>query len=180
MKIECEIDWVDEEDSIDETIKSAIIEKASNKTVNRLVARIVDGGYDALEKRASAALGTHIDDLMVKLTERFMDKEIIVTDNWGDVQEKHESVNELLKSKFDEFMTQSVDSKGKPTTSCSYGKSRTRVEYLIDESIRAFSHTMSKDISAEMDKKLEEKKALFMAEAGARMAEKLGLAKDPS
>ena len=172
MKIECEIDWFDDDEStIDDAVRDAIIQQT--------VTRLVKGKYDELEKQVSTKLATEIDELMLKLTERFMNREIVVTDNWGDVQEKHESVNELLKSKFDEFMTMSVDKKGAPTSSCSYGRAqpRTRVEHLIDARINAFSAEMTKSIASVMDTKLKAAKAKFMAEAGARMADKLGLIK---
>ena len=175
MKIECEIDWFGEEEdiSIDEAIRSAIIEK----TVKIMVSKLINKGYDNVEKQTSDALATHVDDLLFKLTDRFMNKEVKVTDKWGDIQEEHESVNELLKTKFDGFLTAAVDHQGKVVTSCSYGKKQTRMEYLIDQRLDALSSTMINSIAAIMDKKIEAKKAVFMAEAGAKMAEKLGLDK---
>lgn len=169
MRIECDVDWVDRDETIDEAVRNAVIERLVDKVSNEF--------YPEIEKQASARLAASINELLAKLTDRFMNKEIIVTDNWGDVQEKHANVNDLLKTKFDAFLTQKVDKNGN-SGSCSYGGAKyTRIDFFIDQRIKEHADRITKQIASEMDAKLASKKAEFMAEAGVQIAKKLGLDK---
>lgn len=167
MKVSCEINWIDEDDSIDEVIKDAIVGQVVTKVSNQL--------YNKIEREASEKLSNRVDELLTKMVDRFMNKEIVVTDNWGDIIEKHESVDELMKSKFDKFMTQKVNKEGKSTDSCSYGDKYTRVTFLIDNRIKDHANRITKEIALEMDKKLKEKLESIKTEVGKKIAEKLEL-----
>lgn len=169
MKIECEIEWVPEDSNLDEEIKSKILSKATEK--------VKDTIYKDLEKRASDALAGHIDDLMAKLTDRFMNREIVVTDKWGDQVETHESVNDLLKSKFDSFTQIHVDSKGNPVSrSCSvYGKQTTRVEYLIDTQLNKLVEGLMTTVERGIKEAVNKIKEEATATAIAAVVKKMGL-----
>jgi LPS O-antigen subunit length determinant protein (WzzB/FepE family) len=168
MKIECEIDWISDQ-SLDSGIRDVIIESITNKLEDRF--------YKQLEKNTSDQLAVRIDELLNKLVNRFMNKEVVVTDNWGDVKEKHENVNELLKQKFDRWLTETVNDEGKPmSTSCSYGSKRhTRLEYFIDERIKDHQKRITKEIFATINTKLKEAQEIAIKDASEKIAETIGL-----
>jgi len=167
MKIECEVEWALEE-RVDDAVKRAVIKELAGRIEERLYAKI--------EKETSNALAKMVDDLLMKLTERFMNKEVLVTDKWGDVQEKYESVNELLKAKFDGFLEAKVDRKGEPSKSCGYGSSYdqiTRVEYFINKQIDYRKDGIIKELTRIVDDKIDEKKKELTAEMAKKIAAKL-------
>jgi macrodomain Ter protein organizer (MatP/YcbG family) len=163
MKVKCEfeLDWVDD----DQTIDSAIEERIAGAIADRMPENI----FEKIEKQASNQMAERVDATIDIILDRFMNKEVMVTDRWGDIQEKYESVNELLKSKFDNFVSQKVDQNGHPVKGCSYGKEYTRIDHLIDERIRvateAFVKKIMDGIQSQLKKHLNEEVRKGTAEA---------------
>jgi len=165
MKIECEVEWALEE-SVDDAVKHAVVQE--------LARRIEDKLYAKIEKDTSNALASMVDGLLMKLTERFMNREILVTDKWGDVQEKYENVNELLKAKFDGFLEEKVNRKGESNKSCgSSYDSITRIEYFIDKQIAYRKDGIVKELTRIVDDRIDEKKKELTAEMAKKIAAKL-------
>jgi hypothetical protein len=171
MKITCEIDWIDEEATIDDVLKNEVI----SKVVEHIALKFNNDMFKEVEKKASKELARKADSLMERLMERFTNKEIRVTDAWGDIKEEYENVNELLKGKFDGFLTESVDGNGKTASSCSYGKTYTRLEYVLDKRIKEQSDNLTKEIVSTVDKKIEEQKKAIHQQAIEKIAKKLNL-----
>jgi hypothetical protein len=167
MKINCEIDWVGEGEELDGLVVDRI--------VDAVVDKVSKGLYERVEREASEKLAFHIDELLNKLTDRFMNKEIAVTDSWGDIQEKHDNVNELLKRKFDKFLTQMVNSDGKAVNSCSYGEKNTRLHWLLDNRIAKHSDKITKEMASTIESKIKAMKEEVMTKAIAKVVGKLGL-----
>ena len=140
MKVSCEfeLDWVDE----DETIDSEIEKRLVCAVIDKMPKSIMEG----IEKKASDLMADKVDSTIDTILDRFMNREVMVTDKWGDIQEKYESVNELLKSKFDAFVSQKVDKNGNPVKGCSYGIEYTRIERLIDARINEAASKFTKEI----------------------------------
>jgi uncharacterized protein YllA (UPF0747 family) len=149
MKVNCEfeLDWIDE----DETIDSEIEKRLVRAVIDKMPKSIMEG----IEKKASDLMADKVDSTIDTILDRFMNREVMVTDRWGDVQEKYESVNELLKSKFDAFVSQQVDKNGTPTRGCSYGKVYTRIEHLIDTRIQEKASKFTRDILVGVEAQLE-------------------------
>lgn len=169
MEFTVKIDWVGDEESLDEALENRIVKAVSEK----LVSKFSSANFEKVEKEALARLSEHVDELLAKLTERFMHKEVKVTDHWGDVKEKYESVEELLKSKFDAFVTQAVDTNGKPTNACSYGAKFTQVEYLIKKHIDASFVEAIKQVTADVERRLADKRKEITAQVVSKIVDKV-------
>jgi len=167
MKIALEVNWADDHGNIDRTIKNAVVDRIAQTVSTEL--------YPSIEAEVAERLADMVDALLNKLIDRFMNREIKVTDKWGDVTAEFESVEELLKTKFDDFLTQKVDKEGKATDSCGYRSRYTRLEWVVDERIKKHQDSITQTIGAQMDEKLEAEKEAFLARAGKQLAEKLGL-----
>ena len=89
-----------------------------------------------------------IDQTINQFLDEFMDRNIIETDKYGDEVNRHENVKELLKTKFDEFMTEEVDSKGAPTKGCAYNR-QIRAEYLIETEVVSHLKKYHSDVERE-------------------------------
>ena len=171
MKITCEIDWIDEEESLDEALQDRVIAEVVKAIANKFS----DEMFKEVEKKASAELAAKVDDLSTKLLDRFTNKEIVVTDNWGDVKEKYENVPELLKAKFDAFLSQKVDKNGIVSNSCYTKTPYTRLDYVLDKRVKDQSDALTKQIVAEVDTKIKARAADIHRGVVDQITEKLGL-----
>ena len=141
------IDW--DKDYIDGTIEDKIVDRIVTATMKKLkVSQIND---------IVMTLNDKVNNYTLEILENFIDRPINVTDKWGEVTEQHESVNELLKTRFDTFISEAVDSEGRPKNShsCS-GTHHSRLNWLLKEKIsqmmrEIYSETL-RDLSSEVTK----------------------------
>lgn len=142
MNIEVEINWLDEDQNIDDAVQSSIVDAVTGKI-----------GKDIIKQLSKEALNTinyGIDKYIDDLLRGFLDREFVVTDRYGDVTARYTNVEEMLKEKFDSFMSQSVDSKGKPTTGCNY-KENDRLSFLISNIVNKQKDAFNKQIEKAAD-----------------------------
>ena len=171
MKITCEIDWIDEDESLDEALQQRVIDQV----VKAIAAKFSNDMFKEVEEKASHELAEKVDALQTKLLERFTNKEIRVTDRWGDVKAEYENVDELLKSKFDKFLTERVDRNGYTSTSCYTDKPYTRLDFVLDKRVKDASEKLTKQIADEVDQKLKKKTAEIHQKTVEQITKKLGL-----
>lgn len=167
FKIELEIDWIDEESNLDETVKQEIIAKISNS--------IKSGMKEEIKKTCLERISGQVDIWIVDQLNSFCDRRIAVTDKWGDAVEHHESVTEMFKSKFDEMFNASVDKNGKELAACTYGATRTtRIDYMLnqkaEEYLKQIISKMDRDITNSINK---QQAANMAAEIQKRVIDKL-------
>ena len=145
INVEFDLDWVEDEDTIDSAVSRKIIDKAVSKVGENII--------EAIKKNVDNQLANKIDDYLQTVLTGFMDRNIIITDKWGNEVSRYESVNEMLEERFDNFMSEEVDSNGKTSKQrgCSVNGSP-RIDHL------ARKHIDSKinEITVETNKKIVE------------------------
>ena len=149
FNLEVNIDWIDEESNLDDTIKQEIINGITNKIEKNITSQ-VEGKVKA---QIDDLTVSKIDDLVDSMFKDFTSKPVAITDGYGDVYKEYETMTHLIKSKFDNFLTQSVDDKGR-TDNSRYGNKYTRIEYMIDKQLKDFADKFTKEtvekVSAEI------------------------------
>ena len=173
MKITCEIDWVSEDQAatLDDILKQEVIDKV----VAHIATRFSKEMFKEVEKKASDELAARVNEILNKILDRFTKRQIKVTDKWGDLRAEYEDANELLKSKFDDFLTEKVDKNGHPATSCYTTTPYTRLDFILDKRIREESDKLTSEIASMVGKKIEAKKAVIHKQAIEKITKKLGL-----
>lgn len=174
LNVSVELDWLacDEEGDCgvnpDKLVKDAIIKGVMERISNQLIMEV--------KSAASTLVMEKVNDTITSMLDNFLDQPVIITDKYGDVKERHDNVRDMMKQEFDEFLTKRVDKDGKPTDSCSYGDTYTRLSYLTDKRIKEQAADFMKKVVSEVDAAL--KKSLD-AEAKERVSKlitaKLGL-----
>jgi len=170
LNIEIEIDYIDEEYNLDETIKEEIINKISSM--------FMQGVKDSVKRKINGRVSVLADEWIMEQLHSFCDRQIKITDQWGDTQEHHESVTEMFKAKFDEFFNASVDASGKTLKSCSYGHKRTtRIDHMLnqkaDEYLKKIIDNMDRNISRAIDNATAQKIAEKIKKHALEKLEKL-------
>lgn len=149
LKLEIDLDWIDEESNLDETVKQSVINSVSNK--------IKKGIEEKIEKDLNNKINENVVSVINQKTEElfdnFMNREIYLSDNYGSKVKVYPNVTALIKERFDNFMLQNVDDKG-ITTDSSYGAKHKRIYYIIDKQLKDFADKFTKDavtqVSAEI------------------------------
>lgn len=165
LNVSVEMDWLaySEEDDAgvtpDQLVKDAIVKGVMDKISGKIVQEV--------QAAASKMAMERINDTITTMLDNFLDQPVIITDRYGDVKERHESVREMMKHEFDNFLSQKVDKEGKPTTACSYGDSHTRLTWLTDKRINEQATAFMKKVAEEVDITL---KRTLDAEAKARVS----------
>ena len=134
FNITVELDWMDEEYNLDEEIRETIINNIVNKVQDRLVSQTenecnnkINEQMKNIEKAVSNKLNSVMDE--------FFDTPRDVTDKYGDVIKKGVTVKDTLKNACDNFINQSLDKNGNPTTTNWEVKYKTRIDYIVAKSI---------------------------------------------
>jgi len=158
IKCEVEIEWVDDEDNIDDNVKREIARQVVVQIKEKEFAPIVSAATDLLKEKTDA--------LVQETLDKFMAKKIVITDKWGNIEEEYRNVDELLQDKFDNYILEEVDSHGdaNPKSNCSFNGTP-RIIFEIEKRIKTqcdkFSSNVLNDvdrrITARLDKSLKDK-----------------------
>ncbi len=125
-------------------ITENLVQRITQKVVEEINASTVE----TIKENAARKINFGIDQLLEHTLIDFMDRKVLITDKWGDKVVEYENVDEMLKEKFDEYITQRVSKKGEPENSCSYSRDNfTRISYLLDNKVSAFEDKCTKDIA---------------------------------
>ena len=155
LQLELNIDWIDEDMTLDETVKHEIIEKIVGKLFKTVELETESKVNQLIDKKVMEI----IDKKTNETYEDFLSKPVSITDSYGDTIETFENVSKVIKSRFDNFLLQTVDKDGKATDS-SWTKKGTRLEHIIDGRLRVFADKFTTDavnrVSAEIKEHVEQ------------------------
>lgn len=138
LNLEVEIDWIDEESGIDEVVKQSIISAVVNSVESKVNTKIQKEVDALINKQITSQINTKIN----KMFDDFAKQPVKILDTYGDVTGQYGSVREMLKTRFDTFLTEMVDDNGKVT---SYGSRMTRTDYLFKHQINSFATEFTKN-----------------------------------
>lgn len=151
LNLEIDLDWIDEEKGLDETVKE----------------QIIDGVVNRVEKQISEKIETKVnkvidETIIQKITEQtdalfseFINRPVTLTDSYGGKIKVYERMEDLIKERFDKFMVQPVDEKGNSTES-SYGKKYQRLEFIIDKQLKEFANKFTTDAVASVSAEIKQ------------------------
>jgi CRISPR/Cas system-associated endonuclease Cas3-HD len=147
FKCEVEIDWIDEEDNLEDKVKREI--------AREVVKQIKEKDFDPILNMATETLKEKVDALAQETLDKFMDRKIVITDKWGNIEEQYGNVDELLQDKFDNYILEEVDSNGKPNPkkNCSFNGTP-RIIHTMDRKIKAACDKFSESVLYDVDKRI--------------------------
>ena len=99
LNLEIEVDWIDDEMTIDDTVKQSIV----NEVVRTLDKKVSEKLEKEIEKKVDQTIIKKIDEKVDRIFTDFINKDVTLNDKYGDVLKQYGSVMELIKEKFDSF-----------------------------------------------------------------------------
>lgn len=134
FNITVELDWMDEEYNLDEEIRDTIINSVVDKVKDRLTCQVENECNSKIAEQMES-IEKAVSDKLNGIMDAFFDEPRDITDRYGDVIKEGVTVKDTLKEACDNFMNQSLDAEGRPTTSSYNVKYKTRVDYIVAKSI---------------------------------------------
>ena len=167
FNIQVDIDWIDEEYSIDEQVKHELIAGV----VREVRGSFNEDGKKAAEearKKAEQQAEIIISKSIENEIRSFLKDKVTITDKWGEVKKENITIKELIKEGFDKAMDQEVDGSGRPINN-SYSSGTTRLKYLLNESVEKYlqseTRRLDKDIENKVKNAINEKLKEGMADS---------------
>lgn len=155
LNLEVELDWINDEMNLDDTVRENII----TAIVDKIHKKVEEQTVKKVEALIDVEIVNKINAMTEALFNDFMNKPVTISDGYGSKLKVYNNVTEIIKERFDNFMTQSVDSKGQ-TDNSSYGTKYKRVEFIIDQQLKTFADKFTTDavqkVSAEIKLHVQE------------------------
>ncbi len=149
LKFEIELDWIDEESNIDDTIKDLIIHKVETTIVSKIKQEI--------QEQTQAQITTQIDGLVTtaisERIESFLAKPRNITDKYGEVIKRDATVDSMLKEQLESALsTRTLDKDGKVTA---YSPKFSIFEFAATKNLQSMVNTSieasTKNIKGEIE-----------------------------
>lgn len=148
LNLEIELDWIDEDSTLDETVKREIV----NRVVKLVKEQVEKSALEKTEKLVHNRIEKLVDKNVNQFFRNYLKQSVAVTDKWGDTVQTYKSLKELVKEKFDNFLTEKVDKDGRAG---GYNANMKRIDYLIDVQIKGFAKTFSDETVTKVRKEVE-------------------------
>jgi triphosphoribosyl-dephospho-CoA synthetase len=142
FKIEVDIDYLSEDGSIDGQIQDLVAQK--------IVDQISEKSTNNLTRKAETLINDRATVLVDGVFSEIMNKEINITDNWGNVQKSYSNTAEMIKARFDKFLLENVDNEGR---SSSYG-GQTRLDLIISKQLNKIATEFTQKAVKEVTEKI--------------------------
>lgn len=154
LNLEIELDWIDDEMGLDETIKQNIIDSVISKIQKSIESQVKTQIDATINETVVAKINTMTESLF----NDFMNREVVINDNYGSKLKVYANVTEVIKERFDNFLTQMVDEKGNAHSG--YGAKYQRLTFIIDHQLREFANKFTteavKSVSQEIKLHVQE------------------------
>lgn len=149
LNLEIELDWIDDEMKLDDVVKDQIITGVMNRINKDVLAKIENKIDGMIDKTIISRINKATD----KMFKDFLKRPVQINDDYGSTIKTYKNVTEVIKEKFDKFMTQPVDGNGNSYEG-SYSKKFTRLTFIIDKQLKDFANEFTtnavKQVSAEI------------------------------
>lgn len=137
INLTVDIDWLNEDESLDDKIQQKIIKAVVDK--------VSDGVINSVKNEAELRVVDQVEKLVTKTYEAFMEKGVTLTDKWGDPTDKDIKIKDLIKDRCDKWLSEKVDDQGRSTRD-SWGGNKSRMEHFINKQIESQTKSMSEQI----------------------------------
>lgn len=144
LKIEVDIDYLSDEDgSLDQQIQERIAQN--------IIERVSKDSIGKIEARVSKTMDQRVDEVVNAAYQEMMGKEITITNGWGDTVQQFPNAAEMIKAKFDTWLTEKVDDHGSKTTY----NGQTRLDLIIKKQLDKAAAEFTKNAIKEVTEKIK-------------------------
>lgn len=172
LNITVDIDWIEEDGSIDEEVKHQIISGVKNSISKQCLAKVEKEASKEIDKAIQSSIAkvqSSIESKAIEFADDWLENEVTVTNKWGEPKESL-TITDLIKKTFDGLLEKQVDDSGKFCDGYS-GKMKLinyltgkRVEGVVNEKMKGFSRSIDDQITKAVNAGIRENVANKFAE----------------
>ncbi len=171
FNIEVELDYIDEEGSLDDAIKDSILKNVTGIVMDK-VGKQVDAKLDEIIIKAAEKKARQIVNQIAK---NFTTKKFTKSDKWGETIEVNQTVKDILIREFDSFWNATVDKHGSRSD---YGEKMTLIEWTVKKHIEEHSKKFAEQITKDTEQKIKDTMRENLSNTiGAKLVSELGFDK---
>lgn len=149
LNLEIELDWIDEEMQLDDAVKKEVIDSITSRINQKVEEQVTDKINKIVDETVVGKINTMTEELF----NEFLEREVSLTDSYGDIIQTYPTLQDLVKKRFDDFMIQTVDDEGN-TYDGSYQNKQRRIDFIIKKQLEDFADKFTSDavtkVSAEI------------------------------
>lgn len=156
INVTVELDWLDPEGNIDEEVRHSIINGVKSAISRDCLAKVEGEAStkvnEALEEAVKSATAL-IETRAVGIVEEWLEREIVVTDKWGN-ESKKGSIMSLIQDTFDDLTGKYINGDG---SFCNRGDHRAvpLLQWLTKDKVEQLAQAKIKTLSKDIDAKIE-------------------------
>jgi hypothetical protein len=151
LNITVDVDWIEEDGSIDEEVKYQIINGVKNSISAQCLAKVESEAskqIDVAIKDSIEKCRKNIEEKAIAFANDWLENEVTITDKWGDPKQTL-TITDLIKRTFDGLLERKVSKDGK--FSDGYGSDMTLIKYLTGQRVEDVVSAKLKDFSKQID-----------------------------
>lgn len=157
FNVEIDLDWIDEESTIDETIKSQIISNIENRIVRTIEEKVLKSAQEKIDAEIGGLISSNVHALVSDKVSTLMMQPRTSTDKYGNVVRENFTVETMLIEAVESAITKkTLDGDGRHCDTDSYRSSpqysyfdwfaKKDVPKLVNEKVKAVADQIKKDI----------------------------------
>lgn len=166
FNVTVELDWFDEEGSLDEQLKDEIAKGIINRVSSQAIADVekkVQAKIAEIDAQIIGKTEIAISEKLAECLEDFLNKPRTITNEWGEAVRKDVTVIDMLKEACNNYIEQIVDRNGNPPSS-SYDKGKRRIDYVVERVIHDDMKKAVDTAAQQIQERLEDYVASTMQE----------------
>lgn len=172
LNIQVEIDWLEEDGSIDDVVKEEIISGVKRSISQQCLAKVEKQASVEIDKAIRESIVSAqqaINQKALEFAQNWLEKEVTITDKWGDKQDCL-TITDLIKRTFNNLLERKVNDNGQFAND-SYGSMRLidfltgkRVQDVVAQHLKGINSDIEKAIKAEVENGIRKGVAAKFAE----------------
>ncbi|HEM7189675.1 TPA: hypothetical protein U2I61_004213 [Providencia rettgeri] len=156
LNITVDLDWLEEDGNIDEEVKYQIIEGVKGAISKQCLAKVEKQASEQINKAIDESIMSAkkaIEQKAIAFADEWLEKEVTVTDKWGDVQDCL-TITDLIKRTFDNLLEKKVNDQGSFTDG--YGNGTRLINWLTGKRVQDVVQEKLKGINKDIDRQITE------------------------
>lgn len=151
LNITIDLEWLGEDGDMDAEVKHEIINGVKNAISRDCLAKVEKEASTQINQAINESIATAkkaIEQKAIKFADDWLEKEVTITDKWGDVQDCM-TITDIIKRSFDKTMEKKVNSDGNFTND-GYN-SMPLIKYLMGKRMEELVQAKIKPLQKEID-----------------------------
>ncbi|MDF3711720.1 hypothetical protein [Citrobacter amalonaticus] len=151
LNITVDLEWLGEDGDMDAEVKHEIINGVKNAISRDCLAKVEKEASTQINQAINESIATAkkaIEQKAIKFADDWLEKEVTITDKWGDVQDCM-TITDIIKRSFDKTMEKKVNSDGNFTND-GYN-SMPLIKYLMGKRMEELVQAKIKPLQKEID-----------------------------